>query len=71
MATVSQAKRTIARRVRARRADLHLSQEQVAERADLDVRHVQKIEAAESNMTLETLCKLATALRLALSELVS
>lgn len=71
MATVAQAKRIIAKRVRARRAELDLSQEGLAEKAELDVRHIQKIEAAESNATLETLCKVATALKMSLSELVT
>lgn len=71
MATVAQAKRAIARRVRSRRAELGLSQEGLAERAELDVRHIQKIEASESNATLETLCKLATALKMNLGELLA
>ena len=70
MATLTQAKRTIAKRVRARRRELDLSQEQFAEKADLDVRHVQKIEAAEINMTLETLVKVANALKMTIGELV-
>ena len=71
MPTLAQAKRTIAKRVRARRLDLGLSQEQFAERADLDVRHVQKIEAGESNATLETLLKVSRALGMSLRDLVA
>jgi len=71
VATVAQVKKSLAKRVRSRRADLAISQEALAEMADLDVRHIQKIEAAESNATLETLCKLANALRVSIGELVA
>lgn len=71
VASFTQAKRTIARRVRARRSELGLSQEDVAGAADMDVRHIQKIEAGEVNLTLQTLCKVAKALRLSVAELLS
>lgn len=71
MATLAQIQRTLAKRVRLRRKALGLSQEQLAERATLDVRHVQKIEAADINMTLATLCKISSALRLPITDLLS
>jgi transcriptional regulator with XRE-family HTH domain len=71
VATLAQVKKTIAKRVRARRADLGLSQEQLAEVAVLDPRHIQKIEAAESNMTLETILKVAKALKMSGSDLIA
>ena len=70
MASAAWARKTIAKRVRARRAELGYSQERLAEAAGLDVRHVQKIEAATSNMTLETLCKIASALKIRLVEVL-
>jgi hypothetical protein len=41
----------------------------VAERGEFDVRHVQKLEAGELNVSLRTLCRLASALKLRLGEL--
>jgi transcriptional regulator with XRE-family HTH domain len=41
----------------------------LAERGEFDVRHVQKLEAGELNVSLKTLCRLAAALRVTLSEL--
>jgi DNA-binding XRE family transcriptional regulator len=65
------ARKQIARNVRNRRIALELTQEQLAERAQLDLRHFQKIEAGELNLTLKTLCLLARALRTNLVDLLS
>lgn len=46
-----------------------LTQEDLAERSDFEVPHVQKLEAAELNLSLRTLCRLAWALKLSLPEL--
>jgi len=48
-----------------------LTQEAVARRAGLAVRHVQKIEAAQLNLTLKSLAKLANALGVDPGELLS
>jgi transcriptional regulator with XRE-family HTH domain len=45
------------------RGTLGLSIEQAAERADLDRRYWQKVEAGEANATLRTLARLSRALR--------
>jgi len=46
-----------------------LTQEQVAERADVDVTHVQKVEAATVNLTIATLVRLATGLDVPIRDL--
>ena len=55
--------------MRRRRIGLGLTQEDFAERANLDVRHVQKIEAGDVNLTLRTLSVVAKALRLSMRDL--
>ena len=52
----------VARRVRQRRLDLQLTQEDLAAKSGLAVRHLQKIEAGEVNLTLRTLASLSAAL---------
>jgi transcriptional regulator with XRE-family HTH domain len=48
---------------------LGLTQEALAERGDFDARHIQKLEAAELNASLQTLCRLASALKISLADL--
>ena len=69
MASYERTRRALARRIRERRVALGLTQEGVAERGEFDVRHVQKLEAGELNVSLQTLCRLASALKLRLGEL--
>ena len=64
-------RKTLARRVRSLRKQNGLTQEQLAERTGLAVRHVQKIEACEVNATLMTLAVLAAALHVTPSLLIS
>ncbi len=52
----------IATNIRRLRRNQELTQEELAHRAKLALRHLQKIEAAEVNVTLDTLVKLAYAL---------
>jgi transcriptional regulator with XRE-family HTH domain len=52
----------IAVRVKALRSERLLTQEQLAQLAGLAPRHVQKIESAQTNLTLRTLVKVAEAL---------
>lgn len=66
---LDRAKRLVAKNVRKRRMSLGLTQEALAERAEIDTRHLQKIEAAELNLTLATLSALARAIRLPLRDL--
>ena len=55
--------RRIATNVRATRQKLGLSQKGAAEAAEMHWRHWQKVEAAEVNVTAETLVRLGAALR--------
>lgn len=48
-----------------------MTQEQVAQSAEVAVRHLQKIEAAEINVTIDTLNRLATALDIEVASLMS
>jgi transcriptional regulator with XRE-family HTH domain len=56
--------------VRAKRAALRLSQEELAERAGLHRTYIGMIERAEKNITLENIEKLAKALKTPLHELL-
>jgi transcriptional regulator with XRE-family HTH domain len=59
----------IAANTRAFRKNQGLTQEELAHRAKLALRHLQKIEAAEVNVTLDTLAKLSSALNIDVAEL--
>lgn len=63
-------RRRLASRLRRIRASKGLTQEAVADRAHLAVRHLQKIEAAEVNATLNSLARLAVALDVDVGELL-
>ncbi|MEQ6897825.1 helix-turn-helix transcriptional regulator [Microbacterium sp. KR10-403] len=52
----------IAARVRDLRYGTKLSRKKLAERADMDVSHLARIESGQGNPTVETLIQLATAL---------
>ncbi len=60
----------LARRLKARRIDLGLTQEELADRAGLNARHVQKLEAGELNVTIGTLASLALALDVTITDLL-
>jgi transcriptional regulator with XRE-family HTH domain len=55
--------RVLGEAVRVRRKKARLSQEQLAEKADLTRNYIGDIERAEKKITLETLAKLAKALK--------
>jgi transcriptional regulator with XRE-family HTH domain len=55
--------RVVGEAVRVRRKKAGLSQEQLAEKADLTRNYIGDIERAEKKITLETLAKLAKALK--------
>jgi transcriptional regulator with XRE-family HTH domain len=61
--------RTLGAKVRAKRRKLHLSQEDLAEKADLTRNYIGDIERAEKKVTLETLAKIAKALKCRVREL--
>jgi transcriptional regulator with XRE-family HTH domain len=58
-------RRLLAANVTRYRGTLGLTVETAAERADLDRRHWQKVEAGEANATLRTLARLSRALHVA------
>ena len=55
--------RVLGEAVRAKRKKARLSQEQLAEKADLTRNYIGDIERAEKKITVETLAKLAKALK--------
>ena len=61
--------KTIARKVKELRTDRRLTQEELSQRAGLGPRHLQKIEAAQVNVTVHSLVKLAMALGVDISAL--
>lgn len=60
----------LATRVRVLRREQGLTQEQLADRAGLNPRHVQKVEAGELNVTISTLSALALALGVTITDLI-
>ena len=60
-AHASALRRRLAANVRRLRQEKAMTQEALAEVAELDRRHVAKIEAAEANVTIGTIVKLANA----------
>jgi transcriptional regulator with XRE-family HTH domain len=56
--------RSIAANLRRRRTELKMTQERLAEAADLDLRFLQRVERAQMNLSIGTLAALAKALRL-------
>lgn len=54
--------KTVAENLRIHRARLHLSQIQLAEKAEISQSYVTKIEAGSGNLTLEILDRIAAAL---------
>jgi transcriptional regulator with XRE-family HTH domain len=63
--------RTLGDRVRARRLEMELSQERLAERAQLHRNYVGGIEQGKRNVALLNLVKLSVALEVDLGELVA
>jgi transcriptional regulator with XRE-family HTH domain len=62
--------RLLGETVRARRKKARLSQEQLAEKADLTRNYIGDIERAEKKITLETLAKIAKALKCRVRDLI-
>ena len=70
MPTFERVRERLAQRLRDRREHLGLSQETVATAAALSLRHYQRLEAGEGNPSLETICTLASVLKLRLLQLL-
>ena len=62
-------RRRLAARIRLLRSCRGLSQEALAQTSGLSPRHLQKMEAAQVNVTIESLSKLANALGVDISQL--
>jgi transcriptional regulator with XRE-family HTH domain len=63
--------RRFAQAIRARRLEMGLTQEALAEAARVSIRHYQLIEAGKSNPTLRSMLGIADALNLRLSDIFS
>ncbi len=63
-------KKKVARAIRQRRKQIGLSQEVLAEKADIDRTYVSLIERSKVNITLVVASKIARALGLSLSRLI-
>jgi transcriptional regulator with XRE-family HTH domain len=63
--------RTLGEAIRAERKKAGLSQEKLAEKADLNRNYIGEIERAEKKITVETLWKIAKVLNVRLRDLVS
>jgi transcriptional regulator with XRE-family HTH domain len=66
---VDQVRRALGRKVRELRTGLKLSQEQLAERANLHWTHISGIERGQYNVKLSTVTQVARGLGITLSEL--
>ena len=62
-------KRSLGLKVKDRRLSLNMSQEELASEAEIRRALISEIERGEANPTLETVIRIASALRLSLSEL--
>lgn len=68
---IMRVRKRIAYRLRQLRSDQGLTQEVVAGRSGLALRHLQKIEAAQVNLTIESLTRVAEALGVDPEDLLS
>ena len=64
-------KKKIGAKIRTRRGGLHLSQEELAFKAELTTTYVSQIEGGKRNPSLEALYRLCAALQIELSDLFS
>jgi len=62
--------RLLGDRVRQRRAELNMSQENLAHRSGLNRSYIGSLEAGQRNPSLETICRLAKALKVDAADLV-
>jgi len=62
-------RRTVGQNIRKHRKKACLSQEQLAEKADLSYKFVGEVERGQENISLDALFRIATALRVRLTDL--
>lgn len=70
MASSQKLYRILGETIRTERKKARLSQEKLAEKADLNRNYIGEIERAEKRITVETLWRIAKALKLRISDLV-
>ena len=70
MAAVSQQRRILGESLRVRRKQAGLSQEQLAEKAELHPKYVSEVERGNKTISLDALCRIARALRTRVRDLV-
>lgn len=70
-ADVTQCRNRIAERIRERRRDLRLTQEELAERADLSANYIARLELGSKTPSLSTMVRLAKALDISESDLLA
>ncbi len=63
-------RRIVGQNIRAFRTELDLSQEQLAEKADLSYKYVGEVERGCVNVSLDSLVRIAKALRVGLRDLI-
>lgn len=64
-------RRVVGENIRSRRKQLRLSQEQLAEKADLNPKYMSEVERGRVNISLDALARIAKALRVGLRDLVT
>jgi transcriptional regulator with XRE-family HTH domain len=62
-------RRTVGQKIRFYRKQAHLSQEELAEKADLSYKYVGEVERGVVNISLDSLVRIAKALRVKLRDL--
>jgi len=65
------ARRALGDTIRAYRTSMGISQEKLAELADVHRNYIGKIERGEQNITINSLCQLATVFKRPLSEILA
>lgn len=63
-------RRVLGDNIRAFRRQAHLSQEKLAEKADLNTTYISDVERGVENISLDALIRIATALKVSLADLI-
>jgi transcriptional regulator with XRE-family HTH domain len=71
VSSIPQHRRTLGENIRVQRKQMGLSQEKLAEKADLHPVYVGNVERGEENISLDSLVRIAKALKVSLRDLVS
>jgi XRE family transcriptional regulator, regulator of sulfur utilization len=71
VASAPQYRRRLGENIRAQRKQLGLSQERLAERAELHPVYVGRVERGEENVSIDSLMRIAKALKVTLHDLVT